>query len=180
MPNLTKRHILTAILSVLILIGLFLTIMTISSSNTTPKITTSSKLSLTLIRTNSSFSGNHLQFKVPKYSQGNNNDANIKLLKLIDSLSPVPKFRISCPIDFGVNYNLTFKTNNHILNRYTFDPGGCEMLKIYINHTVHFRQIPLTVNVFWHDLGMAIGMKNAHLSDFFGTNSYVGTSPLKM
>jgi hypothetical protein len=77
-----------------------------------------------------------------KYKVTNQNDVK-ELYKILINSKPFPKGRMSCPADFGIKYQLTFKSSKHSLNALA-KPAGCGLTVIN-----HFDKRMLYSEKFW-------------------------------
>jgi hypothetical protein len=119
---------------------------------------------LTLARTSDGIASNHPIFSLPPKVVSQRREVLRKLASVIEALPRQPKGAFACPIDFGVEYRLTFTSQRGRRQSFQFDPGGCEILYREPQH-----DNPLRLDgVFWTVLGEAAGVKGATQSLFAG------------
>jgi hypothetical protein len=81
------------------------------------------------------------------------------LYDLVRGLQPIPDGAISsCPVDFGVSYQLAFRTTSGVLLTATIDPAGCRFLSIG-------NQGYYTTDAFWSTLESAFNVTDQELQD---------------
>lgn len=81
------------------------------------------------------------------------------LYHLVRGLQPIPDGAISsCPADFGVSYQLAFRTPSGVLLTATTDPAGCRFLSIG-------NQEYSTTDAFWSALESTFGVSENELQD---------------
>lgn len=81
------------------------------------------------------------------------------LYDLVRGLQPIPDGAISnCPVDFGVSYQLAFRTASGILLTATIDPAGCRFLSVG-------DQGYYTTDAFWSTLENTFNVTDKELQD---------------
>jgi hypothetical protein len=119
--DLMKLYLLASVF----ICGIFAFLFLIVSLPNNEKLTNTAFLSVKTL--NASNHAPHLT----NYKVNNETDAK-ELYRIIMNSKPFPKGPISCPIDYGIQYDLIFNLNGQPMDVLT-EPGGCGLTTI--NHS---------------------------------------------
>jgi len=115
-----------------------------------------SGMNATLVRTHPNLND---AIPLPFYRTSTDTAQAQHLYDLVRGLQPIPDGAISsCPIDFGVSYQLAFRTASGILLTATIDPAGCRFLSIG-------NQGYYTTDAFWSTLENTFNVTDKELQD---------------
>jgi hypothetical protein len=133
---------------------------------------------LTITRVNQ-FPQNHVHFTSPAHLTITSAPRAQAVAKALCALPPFPYStpRISCPIDWGVTYLLSFTSAASRFPVVTVDPGGCQTVEGAGPTSGAPAGYPPTRWVtrppaFWHLLGVAAGLTHAGYPAFRGTITF--------
>jgi hypothetical protein len=149
-------------LFVVLVVGIAASLLLFRPATGAPKLsgesgtTAAGSTSATLVRTRS-----NLNISSPQPLSRTTTDVTQvqHLYAVVRGLKPVPSNAIYyCPIDFGVQYQLTFRTASGILLTATIDPAGCRFLSIG-------NQGYYTTDAFWSALENTFNVTDKDLQD---------------
>lgn len=79
----------------------------------------------------------------------------------LKSFKPMPNGVHSCPADFGVEYQLTFKTGHLTIVTAQADPNGCEVISLSTGQTLWGITTNPKGDVFWNTLAKALNLSDS-------------------
>lgn len=126
---------------------------------------TASRVDRLVVKRVDDFPQNHLHFTFPAKITVSDPAKARSVADAVCALPVMPRAYMSCPVDFGIVYRLTFTAGGKKLAPVRADPGGCREVR-GIGQTRWAARSP----GFWRNLGAAMGIGPSNLP-FGGTTS---------